>query len=105
MLRIDQDLYVLDYGAGHEVGIENELKRIEVIGCADFDHREDGRKLIDLRGRDLLRDDYAQKLDAAGFHRAPRGRAPRWLDLVTCKAPGKSANCACPRTAPTLESK
>lgn len=95
--RIDQDLYILDYGTGHEVGIVNDVGRVEVIGCAEFDDQRDGRKLIDLRGIDFLRDDYAEKLEQAGFEPTKPRQAPTWVDLVACEAGSKGANCACPK--------
>jgi len=93
--RIDEDLFILDYTAGHEIGVENEHGRVEVVGCVEFEHHADGRKVIDLRGRDLIRDDYAEKLGEAGLQRAARRRAPQWLDLVECKPPAEGPNCAC----------
>jgi hypothetical protein len=96
--RIEEQLYILDYGAGHEVGIVNEQGKIEVTGCLAFEHQKDGRKLIDMRGVALLRDDYADKLEAAGFPQSPPRSGPEWVELSSC-APGvKAPHCACPRS-------
>jgi hypothetical protein len=99
--RIDADLYILDYGAGHEVGIPNEDGRVEKTGCVAFDHKRDGRKLIDLRGVALLRDDYGEKLSAAGFQPEAPGRELDWGELSVCPAAEgsgqKGPGCVCPR--------
>jgi hypothetical protein len=95
--RIDTALYILDYGAGHEVGIPDETGHVEKTGCVVFDHKKDGRKLIDLRGIALLRNDYSEKLDAAGFERERPAAALDWGTLRECPAETKAPNCACPR--------
>jgi hypothetical protein len=98
--RIEEQLYILDYGAGHEVGIVNDLGLVEVTGCVAFEHQSDGRKLIDMRGVALLRNDYAEKLDAAGFSRSPPRKGLEWVALRAC-APGvKAPHCTCPRVDP-----
>lgn len=95
--RIDSDLYILDYGAGHEVGIPSEGGRVEKTGCVAFDHKRDGRKLIDLRGVALLRDDYGEKLEGSGFQREPPAPALDWGELSVCTAQSRAPGCACPR--------
>ena len=95
--RLEQDLYVLDYGAGHEVGIENDTGRLEVTGCIEFDHHTDARKVIDMRGLRLLRNDYGEKLAAAGFQPEPPVAPRSWLDLIECPKGRKAPECACPR--------
>jgi hypothetical protein len=99
--RIDADLYILDYGAGHEVGIPDAAGRVEKTGCVAFDHKRDGRKLIDLRGVALLRDDYGDKLAAAGFEPERLGAELDWGELSACspgeEAARRAASCACPR--------
>lgn len=95
--RIDSDLYILDYGAGHEVGIPSQGGRVEKTGCVAFDHKRDGRKLIDLRGVALLRDDYGDKLEGAGFERERPGAPLDWGTLSACGAEDRAPGCACPR--------
>ena len=95
--RIDEQIYILDYGAGHEVGIANDQGLLEVTGCVAFEHQSDGRKLIDMRGVALLRDDYADKLEAAGFPRSPPRQSREWVKLGVCVPGVKAPHCACPR--------
>lgn len=97
--RLDPDLYILDYDAGHEIGIPNEEGNLEVAGCLQFEHRDDGRKLIDLRGIGLLRNDYGDKLSSAGFAPERALAAPKWLELRQCPAHSKGPDCACPHVA------
>jgi len=97
--RLDPDLYLLDYDAGHEIGIPNDEQRLEVTGCVQFEHRDDGRKLIDLRGIGLLRNDYGDKLSSAGFAPEHAQPAPHWLELRPCTSGSKEPHCACPRAA------
>ena len=101
--RIDADLYILDYGAGHEVGIPDDRGHVEKTGCVVFDHKSDGRKLIDLRGIGLLRDDYGEKLSAAGFERERPGAPLSWGELGACGEADKGAACACPRVDGKLD--
>ena len=94
--RLDEDLYITAYDIGHEVGMLGSNAQVETIGCLEFVHRADARKVIDMRGRNLIQDDYGERLDQAGFSPgAPVARHP-WVPLRTCSGTsGDRSHCLC----------
>lgn len=94
--RLDEDLYMTGYDVGHEVGMLGSNGQIETIGCLEFVHRPDARKIIDMRGRDLIRDDYGERLDEMGLPpAAPLARHP-WAPLRACNDRGDDrSHCLC----------
>jgi hypothetical protein len=99
--RLAPELYTIDYDARHEVGVEGEGHRLEVIGCIEFMGTGDGREvMIDLRGRGLLRNDYEERIKQAGIRRAaPSSSIPEWGPLENCSGKPPGPHCACPTRA------
>lgn len=97
--RLGDDLYTIDYGAGHEVGALGDRGQLEVIGCLEFTESGGGQSAIDMRGRALLRDDYRERFGKSGFSDAvPRAEAvPAWAPMEDCARRPSARNCACPR--------
>jgi hypothetical protein len=97
--RLDRELYTIDYGAGHEVGVLGDRGELEVIGCLEFADKGAGQSAIDLRGRDLLRNDYKERFAKNGFSAAPPNSppVPAWAPMEDCARRHGGHNCACPR--------
>lgn len=96
--KVDEDLFMIDYSVGHEVGIEGRDGKVVVMACLELADRGDGRKVIDLRGLDLVRNDYGERLGRAGYEEASRRAVPEWTRLRQCPADGsRASDCYCGR--------
>lgn len=94
--KIADGIYGIDYGREHDIGIpvrpmsptdvaSGQEVIVRTIGTMQFDAQLDGRKLIDLRHRRLVRDDYAEILRSSRRIQPSRNAwTVRWCSHSAC---------------------